>query len=330
MIEQLETRRLMATTLGRTGILRITGTDGDDEIGVSSRFVNEVQPNGNLILMQRLTFTVNGVDELVVNKVKIKRAVVELGAGNDLLIVGLNKKIDFTVNGGDGNDSISTSNGNDLLDGGAGDDYLASFSGRDTLISTEGSDTLFGGDSIDTADFSNRVDGITITLDNLENDGDTDLVETGNVGMDIETVLGGAGPDFISSAGNLALFPVSIFGGGGNDTLFGSAGNDTLQGARGKDSILGSSGDDILIGDSGRDYLLGGDGIDRLFGGGSDPSYFDSDGLWPPLGTQFDPILPIVEDRNPLPSVDNYRDTLEGQGGLDIAFYDYFDIRRNV
>jgi len=60
--------------------------------------------------------------------------------GNDTLTA--NNAQDNTVNGGDGNDTITTGAGSDTIDAGAGDDTIDSGTGLDTLTGGDGDDTF--------------------------------------------------------------------------------------------------------------------------------------------------------------------------------------------
>lgn len=308
MIEQLENRRLLDATLslGKTGILRITGDALDDAVTVGSAFVTEVQPNGTTQLMQRLTFNVNGA-EFVVNKVKIKKAIIDLGDGNNLFQAGDNKRIPFSVTTGSGVDTITTSNGPDTVNAGTGDDYVYTGAEDDVLVSSEGIDTLIGGDDNDTVDFSGRTNSLSITLDDIVNDGEVGFYDTMYIGTDIETVLGGMGNDTLSADGQGHLTVHYFFGGGGRDSLLGGDGADTLRGGRGNDSLTGGPGDDVLVGDSGKDSLRGGGGDDTLFGGGSSNDFLQS-----------------------IASADDFKDTLSGGEGTDTGIRDYLDILRSL
>lgn len=86
------------------------------------------------------------------------------------------------------------------------------------------------------------------------------------------SMIGGAGPDWISAA---ALTSVSaiITGNSGSDTLIGGAANDTLDGGDGPDSLEGGAGDDSLYGGLHRDTLRGGAGNDTLNGFYGDDEY---------------------------------------------------------
>jgi Ca2+-binding RTX toxin-like protein len=80
-----------------------------------------------------------------------------------------------------------------------------------------------------------------------------------------DTLVGSGGADLIEGLG-------------GHDMASGGAGNDTLLGGDGFDRLTGDSGDDLIEGGAGRDTISGGTGHDRLFGGDDDDYIFDSDG----------------------------------------------------
>ena len=140
---------------------------------------------------------------------------------------------------GDGNDtatvfhcapaSLFGSGGNDTLNGG---------SGGDTFVGGTGSDVYNGNGGVDSADYYDRIQPLTITLDGTANDGESG--ETDNVKADVENVVGGSAADTItgnSSANN-------IDAGLGNNTIDGGSGNDTLAADAGTDDIHGGLGTD--------------------------------------------------------------------------------------
>src|SRR5207248_7377710 len=110
----------------------------------------------------------------------VKKSGLELtidgAGGNDSIVCGAGSD---SVTGGTGNDTIIGNAGNNTLNGGEGDDSLVGGVGDDSLVSPLGSDTLIGGDGSDIADFTDRTEGMHITLDGLSNDGQG--TETGNV-----------------------------------------------------------------------------------------------------------------------------------------------------
>jgi Ca2+-binding RTX toxin-like protein len=168
------------------------------------------------------------------------------GAGNDVLAAGPSGQL-LVLNGGDGNDALRGGAGGDFLDGGAGADSMRGAGGHDI------------------ASYNGRVAAVTVTLDNLANDGAAN--ERDNVATDVEDVFGGRGNDVItgSSANN------GLTGGPGNDTLRGGAGNDELLGGDGNDSLSGDAGNDLaradvelFLGADGADTFAGGAGVDRM------------------------------------------------------------------
>lgn len=79
-------------------------------------------------------------------------------------------------------------------------------------------------------------------------------------------VNAGGGEDRVQVAPSVKV-PVTMRGGGGDDTLLGGSAADKLVGGRGNDRLLGGRGDDQLYGGPGNDLLIGGPGNDVLNGG---------------------------------------------------------------
>jgi hypothetical protein len=82
-------------------------------------------------------------------------------------------------------------------------------------------------------------------------------------------VNAGPGSDSIMVARNISI-PVTLRGGGGQDTLVGGNGPDKLLGGDGNDDLGGRGGDDVIYGGPGNDRLSGGPGKDVLRGGTGD------------------------------------------------------------
>ncbi|WP_415920388.1 Ig-like domain-containing protein [Tateyamaria sp. SN6-1] len=186
--------------------------------------------------------------------------------------------LDF-VDGGDGDDTISTGDdadtiiggdGNDVIDGGIDDDIIdgddttnPSEGGADRIVGGEGNDLITGGVGDDTIFAGNDPD---LGLDqlNIEDDGSNPLFPADPVpdnGKD--TVFGGEGNDFITGADD----DDELFGEEGNDTIDGEIDDDLVDGGVGNDSLLGGQGNDTVIGGTGEDTLEGGTGNDVLDGG---------------------------------------------------------------
>ncbi len=120
-----------------SGILTITGTEGDDKIviakskGDTTKLV--VRLNGQA---QRFDFA------------QVTSIIADLKGGNDLFKANQGRgaiAIPMHVQGGAGNDRIIGASGDDLLEGGDGNDKLKGASGNDTLLGNGGKDNLYGG-----------------------------------------------------------------------------------------------------------------------------------------------------------------------------------------
>ncbi|SFU96864.1 Ca2+-binding protein, RTX toxin-related [Aliiroseovarius crassostreae] len=158
---------------------------------------------------------------------------VDGGAGNDTISTGDDRD---TITGGTGEDSIDGGLDDDIIDGGADNDSIIGGHGADDIDGGTGNDTIWGGLGSGTDDL-NIIDASDPRPDN---------------GLD--TIHGGEGHDV-------------IYGQDDDDILYGDAGNDTIDGGIDEDSIYGGEGDDSLLGGQGDDLIDGGAGNDRMFGG---------------------------------------------------------------
>ncbi|MEO8700934.1 MAG: calcium-binding protein [Kofleriaceae bacterium] len=166
------------------------------------------------------------------------------GAGSS--ITGAAIAIPLSIYGGAGNDSLRGGTAADSYHGGDGDD---SFVGGPAA---DGGDTYFGNAGRDTADYALRTAALTISLDDLANDGAPG--ELDDVRADVEIVRGGSAGD-------------TITGGTGNDTLIGGPGDDTLAGGGGDDQLFGEAGNDTFDEGAlanGADTFDGGTGSDTI------------------------------------------------------------------
>ncbi len=177
-----------------------------------------------------------GVTDVVVN---------QRGGTDDDVLRG--PQLYGTSLGGDGDDILLAATGSDALfgqdnlSGGAGDDVLTSSSSRTGSVLMDGgtgADRLVGGPGQDSVAYFDRIQALTITLDDVANDGEAN--EGDNLVGSIDLILGGSGND-------------SMTGSGRDEVLIGDEGNDTL---------VGGAGEDVLDGGPGADVYRGGDGID--------------------------------------------------------------------
>jgi Ca2+-binding RTX toxin-like protein len=192
-------------------------------------------------------------------------------AANNTISTGVGGDV---VSGGAGDDEIDTDEGNDSASGDAGDDRVQGGAGSDAISGGDGDDALLPGDTIGgAADGADVVSGgagidfasttafgvvdpaVSITLDDLANDGIAG--EADNYHSDIE--------DLASN-------------GGGAATLVGTAANNTLSGGGGNDVINPGAGNDVVFGGAGDDTLTTRDGFsDRVVcGTGTDTAIVDT------------------------------------------------------
>jgi Ca2+-binding RTX toxin-like protein len=171
------------------------------------------------------------------------------------------------IKGGPGDDVLTGSPSPNLIDGAAGnDDISGGIAGTcatdiDNLNGGVGEDVIElgaapncpdvidGGAGRDIASYALRNGGVTVTLDNANNDGAS---EKDNVKTTLEVVLGGDGND-------------AITGGTPHDELHGGPGNDVLKGGAGDDTLVGGTGNDSLVGEAGDDYFDEGSSADTAY-----------------------------------------------------------------
>ena len=276
-LEQLESRRLLSITLdGDT--LRLTGTDGNDNLSLSRTGIDNVIARENTNAAE---FDLDDIDEIVIGG----------GAGDDVIRVFANdlsdRGVDVHLSGGLGHDSVEGGGNDEEIFGDDGNDTLVGNAGHDTLDGGEGTDTLLGGagvnihrngevnsgaalpglsiegstlrfegtDSADQLAVWRRADGdLTVWIDgrqqNVEGEDVDDFEAFGNGGNDVLRLH----------------FPINLRGtldgGGGSDKLIGGALGDVLRGGDGADTLFGNAGNDTLDGGLGANQLFGADGRD--------------------------------------------------------------------
>jgi uncharacterized delta-60 repeat protein len=234
------------------------------------------------------------------------QAIKATGLADTIAVTGSPSATGPTVDGGAGNDILSSDISNVLI-GGAGDDTLTGYFA--TMIGGAGNDTLIGNNDFPASvDYSYTNEGLTLTL--LHNDFATATVGTdGEVDQvkQVRNVRGTGGNDTIT--GN--DYDNIIEGGAGNNVLEGGLGPDTVsyehatsgvyveflgpevkhgvftpdqwmgtweftdsiasfEAARGSeygDTLLGSEGDDTFISGAGDDTVNGRGGNDQVIMG---------------------------------------------------------------
>ena len=259
--ERLEGRLVLTASIDfgiGDRVLRIVGSEGDDQAVVGERGANLVvvltTPEGELTrtlpraAVRRIRFDGLGGDDTFTNDSRIPSVAVG-GLGNDSLTGGsaadqlLGGDDADTIHGRGGNDSLDGEAGDDAVSGGPGNDVLHGHEGDDSLAGETGNDRLFGGADDDTCDGGGGND-----------------VSRGEAGRD--RVLGSLGNDWLFGGDDDDV----VDGGQGNDVEYGDQGDDDMRGGPGVDVMRGGLGDDSLVGDDGNDAIFGDQGDDRLDG----------------------------------------------------------------
>lgn len=219
-----------------------------------------------------------------------ERDLVDGGAGND------------TISTGDDRDTIIGGAGDDVIDGGIDDDEITGDDGADRIVGGEGNDAILGGEGNDTI-FAGNDPVLGLDQLNIEDDGSNPFGPDLRPDNGRDTVDGGAGDDVIFGADDDDV----LFGGSGNDTIDGEIDDDIIDGGTGNDSLLGGQGNDTIIGGDGDDFVSGGTGGD-LITAGTDNDTVDG-------GTGNDFIDGGDGDDSLLGGLNN--DTIEGGDGDD-------------
>jgi len=219
------------------------------------------------------------------------------GTDGDDTLTG--SSLDDVMNAGIGNDTLYGESGNDILDGGSGTDSVYGGNGDDILRGGTGiDDYLIGGEGDDTYQFY-LGDGNT-TIDNLDNSSGVDTLEfmqgvtpsdvtaKNNNGDLILTVTSSGEVITILNAMQDDLYALDQvkFADGtswNSETLAGMVlqttdNDDTVVGSIGDDTIDGGGGDDTINGGQGNDTLLGGAGNDVLQGDLGNDQLYGGDG----------------------------------------------------
>ena len=257
----------------------VDGGDGDDVINVGSTQGDE---NPDVGYPEQPSATIPGfvfpgydADE----DPNDDKDFVDGGAGNDIISTGDD---DDSIIGGSGNDTIDAGFDDDTVDGGTGDDFIEGGEGNDFVEGGDGDDTIYGGlenpladavsfpdDEPDAAGFQDLVP---------ENNGDELFGGAGNDTIfgqdDDDSLFGGTGDDVLDGGVDDDL----LVGGDGDDVLIGGQGNDSIDGGAGEDTIFGGAGDDVVTGGEDGDVIFGGDGDDSLEGRRGDDVINGDDG----------------------------------------------------
>ena len=176
------------------------------------------------------------------------------------------------MEGGSGNDTMTTGRGPDELYGGDGNDTISSTEGEDIVRGEGGDDTVSAGKEDPEPDVADVVDGgpgfDTIpTAPSDYNRGTTDDVSVTNDGVANDGEPGEG--DNVISVEKLYVVgaAVTVAGTNGRDDVFVDADSSTIRGLGGDDKLVAYDGNDTIEGGDGNDFLEGGFGNDVLDGG---------------------------------------------------------------
>ena len=201
-------------TTNTDGVMRITGTAGDDRIWIEPysntsfavhAFEGEGFENGSTS-----TMTLEGVAGVPVTRIVING----MGGNDRIWIAGGWGDLPVEIWGGAGNDTIIGGPRNDTIFGNLGKDHLEGGGGNDLLHGNGGHDRVIG----------------NLGADRIFGDAGLDLLESGPGadrlfgGIDGDTIAGGAGPDTMYGEHGAD----TMTGGGGVDRAFNVAPMDTV------------------------------------------------------------------------------------------------------
>ncbi|MEM8872994.1 MAG: calcium-binding protein [Planctomycetota bacterium] len=319
-----------ATLSLRGSTLWITGTPGDDVIGISRKGSRvHVNFNGKVIKYPAEKiglFQVHGL------------------AGDDYIEVG-GRLPAAALAGGSGNDTLLGGDGNDELSGQSERDQLFGRGGRDVLVGGDDNDLLDGGANPDRL-YATETDPAYMTLK-------PDLYPSGSLDKTIfwdghDTLRGGGGSDFLRGG----TAPDSLEGGPGNDQIWtNGAGyaypthgvaldfeHDLVSGGSGNDSIQVDSNSRTIVPNSGGARVDAGDGDDRISSttryatlrGGAGDDYIEGTSFNLLIGNAGDDVLYSYESQG------SYDDTsVDGGSGFDLwrsatVYNDAFVASRDV
>ena len=274
------------------------------------------------------------------------------GDGNDVLIGGIDSD---SLLGGPGNDDLRGEQSmgyeaTDFLNGGGGNDLLNAGDNPYMETGAPSMDLISGGTGLDTADYRARSADLSITLDDVNDDGQVNKSGPGEqdgVASDVENILSGIGNDLLWGS------PIDnvLEGADGDDTFIGGLGADDFVGGPGTDAVsyedrsnpvkvtiddTFDDGETFLVDDRtasegdrvGIDIetLIGGSGGDELFGGKS-PAATIFGGLGNDIigGGPGPDLLDGQDGDDTIYSMDSVKEDVIGGEGKDSAQVDEFD-----
>ncbi|WP_456362539.1 calcium-binding protein [Pseudomonas syringae] len=253
--------------------LLLSHSNGIDRITVKSWFTD------NRYQLERVEFA----DGALWTKAELAAQVLAYAgtAGNDVFN-GNTIVMAQTLNGGAGNDMLTSGRGNDILNGGSGNDTLTGGIGSDLYLFdlADGQDVITDDDAYNTSNVdilrfssgiqaadvtaslsgsdlllshSNGIDRITVKSWFTDNRYQLERVEFADgalwtkaeLAAQVLTYAGTAGNDVFN--GSTIVMAQTLNGGAGNDMLTSGRGNDILNGGSGNDTLTGGIGSDLYL-----------------------------------------------------------------------------------
>lgn len=234
---------LPVTVFGGLGDDQLTGGDGDDTLNGDT---GADTLNGGASLTDSDVYVGGAGTDTVTFAARTTSVTVTVGAGADDGAATESDDVQADVEvvvGGSAADTFTGTSGAQQFFGGAGDDVFV----MGLLASTgAGGDVVHGEAGVDTADYSARLEAITVTMDgNAANDGAASG-EGDDVEADVEVLKCPTAAVTCTVTGN--ALDNMLFAGGGADVLDGAAGDDTFVTAAtlGADRYVGGVGVDLV------------------------------------------------------------------------------------
>jgi Ca2+-binding RTX toxin-like protein len=284
------------STSANTSVIQILGDDGNDQViwnpGDGSALIDGGNGNDTAEIngsdaAEVFTITANGTrvrfDEISPTPYTLdigttENLVLHAGGGNDTITAGngVAALIALTLDGGDGNDTITGGDGADLLIGGIGNDVVTGGRGNDTAQLGDGDDTFIWnpGDGSDTVEGQGGFDTLQFNGSNVGEHFDISsngsrvrlARDVGAVTMDLNGVekialatLGGADTITVNNLGGTDVKQIAIdlsaTGGGGD----GAADTVIVNGSTSADHItVALSGSSVLVNGLAAQVSIGG------------------------------------------------------------------------